>query len=120
MPTYDYVCASCGNELEVMHSVHADGPTVCVKCGGTMKKTFAAPAVHYKGSGWARKDRSSPGKSGRVERKEDGSTTRDGGESSSGASGPSSGAEALGNGAGAKDAPAKEASPGEASGKDPD
>jgi putative FmdB family regulatory protein len=120
MPTYDYVCAGCGNELEVMHSVHADGPTVCVKCGGTMKKTFAAPAVHYKGSGWARKERSSPGKSSRGERKEDGSTTRDGGESSSGASGSSSGGEGSGDGAGAKDAPAKEASAKDAPAKDPD
>jgi len=34
MPTYDYVCAKCGNEIEVMHSVHADGPTACPKCGG--------------------------------------------------------------------------------------
>jgi predicted nucleic acid-binding Zn ribbon protein len=26
-----------------------------------MKKTFSAPAVHFKGSGWARKERSSSG-----------------------------------------------------------
>lgn len=58
MPLYDYVCANCGHEVEVMHSVHDHGPTVCPVCGGPMKKAIVAPAVHFKGSGWARKDRS--------------------------------------------------------------
>ena len=40
----------------------------CPNCGreGTMRKAFATPAVHFKGSGWAKKDRSAtsaPGKS---------------------------------------------------------
>lgn len=58
MPLYDYVCAKCGHEVEVMHSVHDLGPTVCPVCGGPMKKAIVAPAVHFKGSGWARKERS--------------------------------------------------------------
>ncbi len=59
MPLYDYVCTKCGHEMEVMHSVHGHGPSACPKCGSPMKKTFAPPAVHFKGTGWARKERSS-------------------------------------------------------------
>jgi putative FmdB family regulatory protein len=59
MPLYDYVCTSCGHRLEVMHSVHGHGPSACPVCGSPMKKAYAPPAVHFKGSGWARKDRSS-------------------------------------------------------------
>jgi putative FmdB family regulatory protein len=58
MPIHDYICSNCGYEIEVLHPVHSHGPTVCPKCGGHMKQTMAAPAVHFKGSGWARKDRS--------------------------------------------------------------
>jgi putative FmdB family regulatory protein len=70
MPTYDYVCASCGHRLEIMHSVHAAGPSACPVCGGPMKKAIGAPAVHFKGSGWARKEKSSSATSRRAEPKE--------------------------------------------------
>ncbi len=59
MPTYDYKCSNCGHTVEVVHSVHGHGPTACPICGGPMQKAFAPPTVHYRGSGWARKDRSS-------------------------------------------------------------
>jgi putative FmdB family regulatory protein len=58
VPFYDYVCDKCGHEVEIMHSVHGHGPSACPKCGGEMKKAITAAAVHYKGSGWARKERS--------------------------------------------------------------
>lgn len=59
MPIYDYLCAACGHEMEVMHSVHGEGPAACPKCGARMRKAIAPLAVHFKGTGWARKDRSS-------------------------------------------------------------
>ncbi len=58
MPTYDYVCASCGHEMEVIHSVHGHGPAACPVCGGQMRKAYRPPAVVFKGTGWARKERS--------------------------------------------------------------
>jgi putative FmdB family regulatory protein len=60
MPIYDYRCAACGHRIEVVHGVDAPGPMVCPSCGveGSMRKLIAAPAVHFKGSGWAKKDRS--------------------------------------------------------------
>jgi putative FmdB family regulatory protein len=67
MPTYDYVCSRCGHRMEVVHAIHGHGPKVCPDCGaaGSMTKSFAPPAIHFKGSGWAKKDRSAtvtPGK----------------------------------------------------------
>jgi putative FmdB family regulatory protein len=56
MPTYDYVCASCGELVEVMHGVHARGPEACDVCGGRMRKAMSLPAIVFKGSGWAKKD----------------------------------------------------------------
>ena len=63
MPTYDYDCSACGHRLEVMHGVHGRGPSACPVCGGEMRKAFAPPAVGCKGSGWAKKERSSGTKS---------------------------------------------------------
>jgi putative FmdB family regulatory protein len=57
MPIYDYVCTRCGLRIEVMHSVAGHGPSTCTSCGGPMKKAVSAPAVHFVGKGWARKDR---------------------------------------------------------------
>jgi putative FmdB family regulatory protein len=58
MPLYDYDCAACGRRFEVVHGVHADPPTACPLCGkGPIRKAISAPAIHYKGSGWAKKER---------------------------------------------------------------
>jgi putative FmdB family regulatory protein len=59
MPAYDYDCAACGRRFEVVHGLHADRPTSCALCGGgPIRKAISAPAIHYKGSGWAKKERS--------------------------------------------------------------
>ena len=58
MPTYDYVCHHCGHRFEVIHGVHATGPVTCPSCGGgPVRKAFAPPTIHFKGTGWAKKDR---------------------------------------------------------------
>lgn len=58
MPLYDYDCAACGRRIEVVHGVHAPAPAHCPNCGsGPLKKAITAPAVHFKGSGWAKRDR---------------------------------------------------------------
>jgi putative FmdB family regulatory protein len=58
MPTYDYVCANCGNRFEVVHGVFAAGPDRCPVCQSTqVTKGFAPPTFHFKGTGWAKKDR---------------------------------------------------------------
>ena len=59
MPIYDYVCGTCGRIMEVVHGFNEAGPAECPECGGPMTKAFAAPVIHFKGSGWAKKDRKS-------------------------------------------------------------
>lgn len=56
MPIYDYRCGACGREVEVSHGIHEAGPSTCDSCGGPMRKALSAPAIHFKGSGWAKKD----------------------------------------------------------------
>jgi putative FmdB family regulatory protein len=65
VPIYDYVCASCRQKTEVIHGIDAPGPRFCPACGaeGTLRKALTTPAVHFKGSGWAKKDRSTSGSS---------------------------------------------------------
>jgi putative FmdB family regulatory protein len=58
MPVYDYDCEACGRRFELVHGVHAEPPMVCPLCGGgPIRKAISAPAIHYKGSGWAKKER---------------------------------------------------------------
>jgi putative FmdB family regulatory protein len=56
MPTYDYGCTNCGHVVEVVHGVNEPGPTVCPECGGLLRKRMSAPAIHFRGTGWAKKD----------------------------------------------------------------
>ncbi len=60
MPIYDYLCSNCGQTTEVIHGIAAPAPRFCPVCGaeGTLRKALTTPAVHFKGSGWAKKDRS--------------------------------------------------------------
>lgn len=76
MPFYDYVCSNCGHEMEVAHSVHASGPIVCPNCHGPMRNSISAPAVHFKGTGWARTQ--PKGKAARADGKEPKSSSTEG------------------------------------------
>jgi putative FmdB family regulatory protein len=60
VPIYDYLCSNCGERTEVIHGITAPGPRFCPACGAedTLRKAFVAPTVHFRGSGWAKKDRS--------------------------------------------------------------
>jgi putative FmdB family regulatory protein len=57
VPVYEYVCLSCGNEVEVLHGRDDSGPGACDVCGGPMRKRIARPAIVFRGSGWAKKER---------------------------------------------------------------
>ena|SRR6185437_3814590 len=65
MPIYDYLCSNCGQTTEVIHGIDAPVPRFCPACGaeGTLRKALTAPTVVFKGSGWAKKDRSSSSQS---------------------------------------------------------
>ena len=104
MPTYDYVCTACGHEIEVMHSVHADGPSGCPKCGARMRKAIVPMAVHFKGSGWARKEKGSgkPARSGSRESGSSGASDSASGSNERSGSGSSGSGESSGESSGTK------------------
>ena len=56
MPTYDYQCRDCGNVTEVIHSMLEDGPTVCERCGGALRRVIFPSGIIFKGSGFYRTD----------------------------------------------------------------
>jgi putative FmdB family regulatory protein len=86
MPVYDYDCAACGRRFEVVHGVHVDGPTTCPLCGkGPVRKAISAPAIHYKGSGWAKKERRATVSSGGSRSSDDGSSGDEAGSKTGGA-----------------------------------
>ena len=79
MPLYDYDCAACGRRVEVIHGVHAAGPMECPNCGsGPLRKAIAAAAVHFKGSGWAKRDRRSAASSSSTKGSTDAAMPSDG------------------------------------------
>ena len=64
MPIYEYVCEN-GHRFDVIHGIHDAGPSECPVCQSRIvRKAIAAPAIHFKGSGWAKKDRSATAKPG--------------------------------------------------------
>ena len=98
MPIYDYLCSSCEHRADILHGINDEGPKFCPSCGaeGTMRKQFSAPSIHFKGSGWAKKDRGGGGNSTKAAAKGASSSSESSGGSngsgeSSGSSGESSG-----------------------------
>lgn len=56
MPTYQYACTSCGEQLEVVQRFSDDPLTVCPACGGTLRKVYSPVGIVFKGSGFYRTD----------------------------------------------------------------
>lgn len=56
MPTYEYVCTDCGDDLEVVQSIHAESLSICPSCGGRLRKVFGNVGVVFKGSGFYKTD----------------------------------------------------------------
>jgi len=62
MPTYQYACTSCGEELEAVQKFSDEPLTECPACGGRLRKVFSAVGVVFKGSGFYKTDSRSAGK----------------------------------------------------------
>ncbi len=57
MPTYQYVCGSCEEPLEIVQSFTDDALTVCPRCGeASLRKVYGSVGVVFKGSGFYRTD----------------------------------------------------------------
>ena len=63
MPTYQYACTECGEQLEAVQSFSDPSLTECPACGGQLRKVFSAVGVVFKGSGFYKTDSRAKGSS---------------------------------------------------------
>jgi putative FmdB family regulatory protein len=56
VPTYQYTCTECGEQVEVVQKFTDDPLTVCTACGGRLRKVFSPVGIVFKGSGFYRTD----------------------------------------------------------------
>lgn len=57
MPTYDYMCLSCGNKFEMFQNMTEKHLSSCPECGGKVKRLIGAGAGPiFKGSGFYQTD----------------------------------------------------------------
>jgi putative FmdB family regulatory protein len=93
MPVYDYLSTACDHRADILHGINDPGPNFCPSCGAenTMRKQFSAPTIHFKGSGWAKKDRGGGAtKAGSKPAAKGESSSASGGDSSASGGGDSS------------------------------
>ena len=86
MPTYQYACTECGEQVEAVQKFTDDPLTVCTNCGARLRKVYSPVGIVFKGSGFYRTDSRSPANGSKV----NGSSSSD----SSAATEKSSGADA--------------------------
>lgn len=56
MPTYEYRCAKCGDDLEVFQTFAEKALTRHAGCGGKLAKVFSPAGIVLKGSGFYKTD----------------------------------------------------------------
>ena len=56
MPTYQYVCTECGDQVEAVQKFTDDPLSVHDTCGGRLRKVFSPVGIVFKGSGFYRTD----------------------------------------------------------------
>ncbi len=84
MPTYEYVCMSCGRHVEVVQSFSDEPLRTCEHCGGPLKRVFHPVGIVLKGSGFYSTDnRSSRSKAAAAESKKESGSESKGSESKS-------------------------------------
>ncbi|QDP98024.1 FmdB family transcriptional regulator [Microlunatus elymi] len=64
MPTYQYRCSECGQDLEVVQKFSDAALTECPNCHGQLRKVYNAVGVVFKGSGFYSTDNRSGSKAG--------------------------------------------------------
>lgn len=101
MPTYEYRCKDCGENLEVVQAFTDEALTECPYCQGALKKVFNSVGISFKGSGFYKNDSrtsattssagTGPSSSEGASPSSDGAASSDGSSSSSSSPSPSSG-----------------------------
>lgn len=82
MPTYQYRCSECGQDLEVVQKFTDAALTECPNCHGSLRKVYNAVGVVFKGSGFYSTDNRSNGAKS-ASNGSDSSTKSDSGSTSS-------------------------------------
>ena len=96
MPTYEYRCAKCGEDLEVYQTFSEEPLKKHVGCGGKLTKVLSSVGIVLKGSGFYKTDNRESGKSRRA--REDASSSSS--DSSSSSSSDSSSSDSSGSSSG--------------------
>ena len=74
MPTYEYVCRSCGEHCEVVQSFKDAPLTECPNCKGELRKVFGNIGIAFKGSGFYKTDSRSKSSAGSTSKSAEGSS----------------------------------------------
>jgi putative FmdB family regulatory protein len=56
VPTYQYACTECGEQLEAVQSFSEPALSECPACTGRLRKVFNSVGIVFKGSGFYRND----------------------------------------------------------------
>lgn len=70
MPIYEYRCAKCGKEFEVIQKFSDKPVEKCIHCSGKVEKLISQSSFHLKGSGWYATDYASGPKKDKKEKKD--------------------------------------------------
>jgi putative FmdB family regulatory protein len=104
MPTYDYRCAKCGEDLEV-YQTFSEAPLTRHKgCGGKLSKVLSPAGIVLKGSGFYKTDNRSSAK------KSSNGNGSPGSDSGSGSDASSAKADTKSDGKGSSDGPSSSSS----------
>ncbi len=56
MPTYEYLCKTCGHRFETWQKMTDDPLTTCPDCGAPIRRVLFPAGVVFKGSGFYKTD----------------------------------------------------------------
>ena len=56
MPTYEYVCRSCGTRIDAVQAFSDPPLSICEACGGPLRRVYGTVGVVFKGSGFYKTD----------------------------------------------------------------
>jgi putative FmdB family regulatory protein len=103
MPTYEYRCRECGEQLEAVQAFTDDPLTECPTCGGPLRKLFGSVGIAFKGSGFYRNDSRSTAKSASSNGDKDKASTSSTSSESSSSSSSSPSSDTKSSGSAGKD-----------------
>ncbi|HLL78631.1 MAG TPA: FmdB family zinc ribbon protein [Ktedonobacteraceae bacterium] len=56
MPTYEYLCKSCGHRFEIWQRMSDEPLAVCSECGADIRRVVFPAGIVFKGSGFYKTD----------------------------------------------------------------